>query len=61
MPASSRWITPAEVKVRFDTWFYLAAAPAEARARGREVEPVLPRVVLGDGAAQVLLPGEPGY
>jgi len=110
----SRWITPAEVKVRFDTWFYLAAAPADARpecdgeecvevrwiaprdaldqgrrdelqlvfptikqleqlaehgsvenalsrARGREVEPVLPRVVLGDGAAQVLLPGEPGY
>jgi 8-oxo-dGTP pyrophosphatase MutT (NUDIX family) len=29
----ARWITPAEVKVRFDTWFYLAAAPAGARAR----------------------------
>ena len=26
----SRWITPAEVRVRFDTWFYLAAAPAGA-------------------------------
>jgi 8-oxo-dGTP pyrophosphatase MutT (NUDIX family) len=26
----SRWITPAQVKIRFDTWFYLAAAPADA-------------------------------
>lgn len=26
----SRWITPAEVKTRFDTWFYLAPAPAGA-------------------------------
>jgi 8-oxo-dGTP pyrophosphatase MutT (NUDIX family) len=26
----SRWITPAEVKTRFDTWFYLAALPAGA-------------------------------
>ena len=25
--AFSRWITPAEVRVRFDTWFYLAPAP----------------------------------
>jgi 8-oxo-dGTP pyrophosphatase MutT (NUDIX family) len=34
----SRWITPSEVKVRFDTWFYVAAAPegAEARADGAE-------------------------
>src|SRR3712207_5251196 len=23
----SRWITPAEVKIRFDTWFFLAPAP----------------------------------
>lgn len=35
----SRWITPEEIKIRFDTWFYLAAAPADAEARvdGREV------------------------
>jgi 8-oxo-dGTP pyrophosphatase MutT (NUDIX family) len=34
----SRWITPSEVKVRFDTWFYLAAAPegAEPRVDGSE-------------------------
>ncbi|HEV2075511.1 MAG TPA: NUDIX domain-containing protein [Thermoleophilaceae bacterium] len=110
----SRWVTPVEVTVRFDTCFYLARAPAgaeaacdgqecvEARwlepaaalaagrtgelflvfptvkhleqlarlesveealatARGRSVEPVLPRVVERDGAAHVLLPGEPGY
>ena len=29
----SRWITPAEVKVRFDTWFFAARAPDGARAR----------------------------
>jgi 8-oxo-dGTP pyrophosphatase MutT (NUDIX family) len=27
----ARWITPAQVKTRFDTWFYLAAAPAGAQ------------------------------
>jgi 8-oxo-dGTP pyrophosphatase MutT (NUDIX family) len=34
----SRWITPEEVKVRFDTWFFAAAAPdgAEARPDGSE-------------------------
>jgi 8-oxo-dGTP pyrophosphatase MutT (NUDIX family) len=110
----SRWITPEEVKVRFDTWFFVASAPDGARAtpdgaecvdarwlrpadalaagrrdelmlvfptikhleqltdfesvadaletaRGRAVEPVLPRLVVRDGAAEVLLPGEPGY
>jgi 8-oxo-dGTP pyrophosphatase MutT (NUDIX family) len=110
----SRWITPVEVKLRFDTWFYAAQAPpdAEARpdggeclaarwlrpedaldeysrgelmlvfptikhleqlagagsvdelleqARGRTVEPVLPRIVAGDAGPEVLLPGEPGY
>ena len=110
----SRWITPAEVKVRFDTWFYVAEAPPDAEprcdgrecvevrwmrpadaleagergdmllvfptikhleqlaelrsvadalatARGREVKPILPRVLTRDGAAHVVLPGEPGY
>jgi 8-oxo-dGTP pyrophosphatase MutT (NUDIX family) len=28
----SRWITPEEVKVRFDTWFFVAEAPPGARA-----------------------------
>jgi 8-oxo-dGTP pyrophosphatase MutT (NUDIX family) len=110
----SRWITPAEVVVRFDTWFFVTEAPpgAEARvdgsecvdvrwlrpaaalqahergelmlvfptikhlealagmgsvdetlekARTREVVPVQPRVVVRDGTAEVLLPGDPGY
>ncbi|HEY3728532.1 MAG TPA: NUDIX hydrolase [Solirubrobacteraceae bacterium] len=35
----SRWITPAEVKIRFDTWFFLAAAPAgaEPQVDGQEM------------------------
>jgi 8-oxo-dGTP pyrophosphatase MutT (NUDIX family) len=110
----SRWITPAEVKIRFDTWFYLAPAPVgvqpradgsevvdarwyapgealEARqrgelflvfptikhleqlsmfgsaeellahARGREVHPVQPRVLMQGETARIVLPGEPGY
>jgi 8-oxo-dGTP pyrophosphatase MutT (NUDIX family) len=110
----SRWITPEEVKVRFDTWFYLAQAPqgAEPRvdgdecvdwrwatpataleayregelllvfptikhleqlggfasaeavlehARGRDVLPIQPRVVMEGEVARVVLPGEPGY
>ena len=34
----SRWITPAEVRTRFDTWFFLAPAPegAEPRIDGQE-------------------------
>jgi 8-oxo-dGTP pyrophosphatase MutT (NUDIX family) len=112
--AWSRWITPPEVVVRFDTWFYVTEAPlgAEAsvdgaecvdsrwlrpaaareahgrdelmlvfptikhlealagmgsvadtieKARTREVVPVQPRVVVRDGAAEILLPGDPGY
>jgi 8-oxo-dGTP pyrophosphatase MutT (NUDIX family) len=110
----SRWITPAEVKIRFDTWFYIAGLPAgvqpeidrrevvDARwyapadalaaatrgelllvfptikhleqlsgfgsadalmdhARGREVRPVQPRVVVSGEVARIVLPGEPGY
>jgi 8-oxo-dGTP pyrophosphatase MutT (NUDIX family) len=29
----SRWITPRVVKIRFDTWFFLAAAPDDAEPR----------------------------
>jgi 8-oxo-dGTP pyrophosphatase MutT (NUDIX family) len=37
--AFSRWITPAVVKIRYDTWFYLAVAPdgAEPRVDGSEM------------------------
>ena len=109
----SRWITPPEVKIRFDTHFFLAAAPPGqepridgdecvdfgwftpqgaldaarsdeialvfptikhleqlagfatadellAHARGKDVQPVEPRVLLGDDP-RVVLPGEPGY
>jgi 8-oxo-dGTP pyrophosphatase MutT (NUDIX family) len=110
----SRWITPEEVKIRFDTWFFVAAAPAGAeptvdgsecvdsswlrpaaaldafardelmlvfptikhlealaqaesvadalhKARTREVVPVQPRVLIRDGQAEIVLPGEKGY
>ncbi|HEY2769827.1 MAG TPA: NUDIX hydrolase [Solirubrobacteraceae bacterium] len=112
--AFSRWITPPEVKIRFDTWFFLAMLPeggeprvdggevvelrwyepAEAlaagereelmlvfptikhleqlasfrsaselieHARGREVRPVEPRVLVSGETARIVLPGEPGY
>jgi 8-oxo-dGTP pyrophosphatase MutT (NUDIX family) len=110
----SRWITPAEVKTRFDTWFFLAELPPGAspradgsevvdarwyapmaaletarrgelllvfptikhleqlsgfasvqalleHARGREVRPVQPRVLVSGETARIVLPGEPGY
>jgi 8-oxo-dGTP pyrophosphatase MutT (NUDIX family) len=36
--AFSRWITPAQVKIRFDTWFFVSRAPegAEACPDGQE-------------------------
>jgi 8-oxo-dGTP pyrophosphatase MutT (NUDIX family) len=110
----SRWITPAEVKIRFDTHFFLAPVPDDvepvvdgeeivdlgwfgpaealeaytrgelelvfptikhleqlaefrtaddllAHARGRRVEPVEPKVIMGGETPRVVLPGEPGY
>jgi 8-oxo-dGTP pyrophosphatase MutT (NUDIX family) len=110
----SRWITPAEVKIRFDTWFYLAEFPSGAKpradgsevvdarwyaparalearlqgtlllvfptikhleqlahfstaseliayARGREIRPVQPRVLVSGETSRIVLPGEPGY
>ena len=34
----SRWITPAQVRIRFDTWFFVARAPdgAEPKCDGQE-------------------------
>jgi 8-oxo-dGTP pyrophosphatase MutT (NUDIX family) len=110
----SQWITPAQVKIRFDTHFFLAPVPDDVEpaidgeeivdlgwfgpgdaleaygrgelelvfptikhleqlarfgsadelldyARGRDVEPVEPRVVMTGETARVILPGEPGY
>ena len=110
----SRWITPAQVKIRFDTHFFLAPLPAGqepkiderecvdlgwftpraaldahaageillvfptikhleqlcefdsvdallAHARGRDVQPVEPRVILEGEVARILLPGDAGY
>lgn len=110
----SRWITPAALKVRFDTVFFVAASPPAAeprvdglecvdarwirprdaletyargemtlvfptikhleelgelesveealtRAREHDVVAIEPRVIVGDGDARVVLPGEPGY
>jgi 8-oxo-dGTP pyrophosphatase MutT (NUDIX family) len=56
----SRWITPAQVKIRFDTWFYLAAAPADATARidGSEVVDARwyePRSALAESSSGELL------
>ena len=110
----SRWITPAEVQIRFDTHFFLADAARRAgaargrrgvrraplvdarrgagrnaageielvfptikhleqlsrfgsaealleHARGRDVQPVQPRIAIEGEVARVLLPGDPGY
>jgi 8-oxo-dGTP pyrophosphatase MutT (NUDIX family) len=110
----SRWITPPQVSIRFDTHFFLAPLPDGqepsidgeecvdmgwftpqgaleahragelalvlptikhleqlsrfssadallADARGREVAPVEPKVVIDGDSARVLLPDEPGY
>jgi hypothetical protein len=72
-----RWLRPAEaleagnrgdLTLVFPTIKHLeslagfpSVAEALDKARTREVVPVQPRVVVRDGAAEILLPGEPGY
>ena len=56
----SRWITPAQVKIRFDTWFFLARAPEGASVVIDDAEVVdfcwlRPQVALEAGARDELL------
>ena len=60
----SRWITPAQVKIRFDTWFYLAPLPegSEPRVDGEEVvdarwyEPAAALEAAADGQLLLVFP-----
>ena len=57
--AFSRWITPRQVKIRFDTWFFIARAPAGADVRVDNEEVVdfvwaTPRDALDRGAREEL-------
>ncbi len=57
--AFSRWITPAQVKIRFDTWFFIARAPAGADVRVDNQEVVdsvwiTPQAALERGAREEL-------
>jgi 8-oxo-dGTP pyrophosphatase MutT (NUDIX family) len=62
--AFSRWITPAVVKIRYDTWFFLAPAPdgAEPVIDGEEVvaagwfTPVDALQAAGDGEILLVFP-----
>ena len=56
----SRWITPEEGKIRYDTWFFLAALPpgAEPTVDGEEMVDArwyTPAQALADGEAQEIL------
>jgi len=73
----ARWYTPAaalearargELSMVFPTIKHLeqlsgfpSADALLAHARGREVHPVQPRVVMQGETARIVLPGEPGY
>jgi 8-oxo-dGTP pyrophosphatase MutT (NUDIX family) len=74
---AARWMRPAdalsehergELELVFPTIKTLeglvehrSTSEALEAARNREIVPVQPRIVVGDGSAQVLMPGEPGY
>jgi 8-oxo-dGTP pyrophosphatase MutT (NUDIX family) len=60
----SNWITPAEVRIRFDTWFFLAVAPegAEPEVDGAEIvdarwfEPALALAAAERGQIMLVFP-----
>jgi 8-oxo-dGTP pyrophosphatase MutT (NUDIX family) len=54
----SRWITPAQVKTRFDTWFFLAPAPAGQEPRPDGAEIVAVRWITPAAALEELAAGE---
>jgi 8-oxo-dGTP pyrophosphatase MutT (NUDIX family) len=56
--AFSRWITPAEVKIRFDTWFFLGVAPDGARPKVDGQEMVDARWFTPAGALQAAAQAE---
>ena len=56
--AFSRWITPAQVKIRFDTWFFLAALPDGASPAIDGSEIVDARWYTPDGALDACRRGE---
>ena len=54
----SRWITPPQVRVRFDTWFFLATMPDGQRARIDNAEIVDARWYAPDDALAACAAGE---
>ena len=56
--AFSRWITPAEVKIRYDTHFFLALAPPGAEARVDDAEMVDARWFAPESALAAARAGE---
>src|SRR5919199_3667092 len=54
----SRWITPAQVKIRFDTLFFVAAAPPDAEPRVDGAECVDARWIRPDDALAEFQRGE---
>jgi 8-oxo-dGTP pyrophosphatase MutT (NUDIX family) len=54
----SRWITPAQVRIRFDTWFFLAPAPSDASPSVDGSEIVAARWYSPDAALEAGRSGE---